>query len=411
MMSRLSKTPSIPPRHAVEDKPPKPPVPVATDTAVRIGTADGGEMAISYWDAWYALLAQDRFQGDLDQLGRELRGMRTGFYGSEAANRKLSHLRDLQQRLADAGIGLPDILAALPPGLAKTERRRAFGRIIKHNQRSYELSEPMLELPGERLRERALRGLWNPFPVSPRLQYGRLRAKFNWRRYHEEDDSWGLAKKLDEAADSARKLADKGEFAEALAALRATLTVAIELVETADDSFGCIGQSFQDAFEHYLVVPRHKAGIPSEGFLTDLLELLVFEDAGLTYGHTGGFFASLTCEEGDFCLAYLRGRIPALLAWDLDYPAEKTLTLIGQVAAERKRFDLFEALAGEMGTREWQRIIRLADAAVRSRKRELADRVLQVALACEDGGHADFLAKKHAQLLHGKWNPGKVPVL
>jgi hypothetical protein len=298
-----------------------------------------------------------------------------------------------------------DILAALPPDLATTERRRAYGRIVKHNQRSYELSDAMRTLPAERFRSIALRGLWAPFPVSPQPYHDQLRAKFKWGRCYGEDDSWELARKLDAAVAAACKLEDEGDFAEAFAALRATLTVAIELIAIADDSFGRIGQSFKDAFKLYLAFPRQKVGVPPQGFVADLLELLVFEDYGLTEGCTDGFFASLPSEEGEFCLAYLRGRIPAWLAWDLDYQAEAALTLIGQIAAEQKRFDSFEALAGEMGAREWRRIIRLADAAVRARKRNLADRVFQAALAGKDGGHADFLARKHAQLLHGKWNP------
>jgi hypothetical protein len=351
------------------------------------------------------LLATDRFDGDLDRVACELRKLRQGVLDSDMAKRKLSHLRELQQRLARYGIGAADILAALPPDLARAEGRRARGRIINHNQRSYELSEAMRILPAERFREIALRGLWAPFPVSPQPCYDQLRAKFNWNRCYGEDDSWALAKKLDAATTAACILKDKGKFAEALAALRATLTVSIDLIEIADDSFGCIGQSFQDAFGRYLAFPRQKAGIPPQGFLTDLLELLVFEDYGLTYGCTDGFFASLPSDEGDFCLAYLRGRIAVWLAWDLDYQVEEALNLIGQVTAEQKRFDSFEALAGEMGAREWQRIIRLADVAVRARKRSLADRVFQAALAGNDGIHTEFLASKRAQLLHGKWNP------
>lgn len=398
---------SIRPRHAVDlgqsVKPPKPPVPVATDLALSLATAAGDTLTFSYWDVWYALLATERFEGDLERLAIELRQAR-GMFCSEDAKRKLSHLRDLQQRLAKAGLGVSAIVAALPADLAKAERRRAFGRIIKHTQRSYELSEAMQTLPAERFCNIALRGLWAPFPVSPQPYYEQLGARFNWRRCYDEDASWDLAKKLDAATAAASKLEDKGKFPEALAALRATLTVAIELAQIADDSFGCIGQSFQMAFERYLAFPRQKAGIPSEGFLTDLLELLIFEDYGFTYGHTDGFFASLTGGEGDFCLGYLRGRIATLMAWDLDHQAERALTLIGQIAAEQKRFDSFEALAGEMGSREWQRIIRLADAAVKARKRELADRVFQAALASKDGTHFDYLTKKHTQLLHGKWS-------
>jgi hypothetical protein len=143
------------------------------------------------------------------------------------------------------------------------------------------------------------------------VAHDRLRAKFKWGCCYREDDSWELAKTLDAAAASACQLEDKGEFAEAFAVLRATLSVAIELIEIADGSFGCIGQSFQDAFTRYLAFPRQKAGVSPQGFLEDLRELLVFEDYGFTDGCTDGFFASLSSGEGDFCLAYLRGRITA----------------------------------------------------------------------------------------------------
>lgn len=382
---------------------PKPKVPVATTLAVCLNTPAGEKLNLSYWDILYALLADDKFGGDLDRLASELREFRCG--SLDAAKRKLSHLRDLQQRLAKAGVGVSEILAALPPELAKAERRRAYGRIIKHNQRSYELSEAMRTLPAERFCAIALHGLWAPFPVSPQPYYDRLWSKFAWRRYYGENDSWDLAEKLDAAAESARKLEDKGKLAEALAALRAILTFGIELMEIADDSYGCIGQSFQAPFERYLAFPRQKTGISSNDFLTDLLELLVFEDYGLTYGNTDGFFAALAGEEGDFCLAYLRSRLPDLRAWDLEYQAEKALTLIGQVVVEQKRFDLFESLAAEMGVREWRRIIRLADSAVKAGKRDLANLVFKASLAGKNGPQFDFLAKKHDQLLQGKWNP------
>lgn len=403
---------SIRPRHAVDEhaveKRPKPPVPVATDIALHLAATDGSNVPFSYWDVWYALLADKQFEGDLDRLADELRKMRRGFSCADDTKRKLSHLRDLQQRLKQAGLGLSDIVAAIAPELAKAEQRRAHGRIIKHNQRSYELSEPMRVLPEDRLYEAALFGRWGAFPVSPEPYYKRLRDQFNWRRYYEEDDSRHLAGKLDGETASASKLAGADKIAEALASLRGVITVALELAEIADDSFGYIGMSFEFAFKAYLALPREKTGVPPDVFLPDLLDLLVFEDYGFTYDNTEGFFASLSRTDGDLCLAYLRERIQALMALDLDNQAAEALTLIGQVAAEQNRFEMFEALAAEMGSRAWKRIILMADAAVRSGKRDLADRVFQAALATGDGedvGHADFLAKKHHQLLHGTWNP------
>lgn len=401
-MTTVSSSISTASRHAVR------PVPVATDIALHLAAKDGTDVPFSYWDVWYALLSDKDFDGDLNGLADDLRSTRRGFSWSDDTRRKLSHLRDLQQRLKQAGLGLSDILAAIPPALAKAEQRRAHGRIIKHNERSYELSEPMRVLPENRLYEAALFGRWGAFPVSPEPYYQRLRSQFNWRRYYEEDDSRSLARKLDGETASASKLAKTGKFAEALACLRGIMTVTLELAEIADDSFGYIGMSFEFAFKDYLALPCEKAGIPPDVFLPDLLDLLIFEDHGFTFENTDGFFASLSREDGDLCLAYLKERMQALTALDLDHDAEDALTLIGQVAAEQNRFETFESLATEMGSRTWKRIILLADAAVRSGRRDLADRVFQAALATGDGddvGHADFLAKKHHQLLHGTWDP------
>ena len=88
---------------------------------------------------------------------------------------------------------------------------------------------------------------------------------------------------------------------------------------------------------------------------------------------------------------------------DLDYQDEHALTLLGQVAAEQNRFELFEELAKAMGTREWKRIIVLADRAIKKRKCKLAVTVLEAALS--PGRHEGFLRKKYEQLQRGKWNP------
>ena len=56
-----------------------------------------------------------------------------------------------------------------------------------------------------------------------------------------------------------------------------------------------------------------------------------------------------------------------------------------------------------MGSREWQRIIRLADRAMKRRKKPLAIKVFEAAMT--KGSHLDFLTKKYEQLKSGKWSP------
>ena len=62
---------------------------------------------------------------------------------------------------------------------------------------------------------------------------------------------------------------------------------------------------------------------------------------------------------------------------------------MGQVVAEQERFDEFEDLARQMGSRAWRRIIRLADRAMKRGKKPLAIKVFEAAMT--KGDHLDFL--------------------
>ncbi len=387
---------------APKTRPAKPPVPLGTDTALKLRGRAGAALPLTYWDLWFVLAAEMAYDGDLDILAEHLRGERTG-YRREDAIRKLGHLRELQMRLGGAGTTIAMVLNAAGPALLDTEKLRAMGRVINHNERPHERSDMMLYPIKKDLYANALRGRWPSFPVSPELYAGRLARRFSWGKFHGENASHGLARKLDRETECAQKLADKDAMAEALAMLRSLLTVALELIEISDDSFGAIGESFGAAFTQYLDFPRQQTGIQADVFLSDLLEFLVWENYGFTANHTDGYFSRLTGTEADFCLEYLRPRIIFLQAIDLDYESEKALTLTGQIAAERKRFDLFEPLAREMAAREWKRIIILADAAEKTGKHDLALKVFNSALT--DGEHIDFLSSKCEQLRCGKWDP------
>jgi hypothetical protein len=59
-------------------------------------------------------------------------------------------------------------------------------------------------------------------------------------------------------------------------------------------------------------------------------------------------------------------------------------------------------LAPHMGTRQWKRIVVLADRAVKKRKRTLAVAVFEAALS--PGMHEGFLRKKYEPLKRGKWS-------
>ena len=102
-------------------------------------------------------------------------------------------------------------------------------------------------------------------------------------------------------------------------------------------------------------------------------------------------------------MEHLRHEVAALLDDDLDYQSEKALTFLGQVIAEQERFDEFEDLARQMGSRAWKPIIRLVDRAMKGEKKPLAIKVFEAALT--PGDHLDFLTKKYDKLKLGHWNP------
>lgn len=398
--NRLSRRPAGTGRTG---RPPKKPPPLGTDFALNVPAASGEPLPLTYWDVWFALVAAKDYGGDLGRLAKCLGEEKTVLsFGRESVERKRSHLRDLQQRLAAAGVKVEDVLTAAGQ-LTRTELQRARKRVLEPTEREREWSAAMRHTPRKRHYAESLRGAWPRFPVSPEPYAAEIRSRFKTTGFYGEDASFGVARKLDSFLERADTLLAAGRCAEAQALLRGWLTVVIELMQLADDSYGCIGDGFRQGFATYLEIPLPETGIDEAVFFADLLSLLIWEDYGLTWRQTDGYFRGLSPAQADWCIAYLRHQVEELRADDLSYQGERALTLLGQVVAEQERFDQFEALAREMGAREWERIIRLADRAVKKRKRALACQVFEAALTA--GAHLGFLRKKYEQLRHGQWNP------
>jgi hypothetical protein len=375
--------------------------PVGRECAFVLPAASGQALELSYWDLWFALVADADFEGSWERFVEHLRWQKNQGGSNRLAERKLSHLRELERRLRQADVAIRAIVAQVDQ--LPVELRRARNQVLTRAPREYEWSDAMRHTPRQRQYAYALRGFWPCFPVSPASYAERLASQFHTRRWFSENQSVGLARKLDAFLDDVTSVIQQAQYAQAHAMLRAFLTIVIELMEVADDSFGCLGDSFRHGFAHYLAMPRAETGIDTTVFFYDLLTLLIWEDYGLTYEQTDGYFAGLTPEEGALCIDYVQQQIQELQDDDLDYQAEEALTLLGQIVAEQHRFDQFEELARHMGTRHWKRIVVLADRAVKQRKRPLAVAVFEAALS--PGAHEGFLRKKYEQLKKGKWSP------
>jgi hypothetical protein len=402
MVARKKATTSSQAEASHEQKPVKRMTLLGTDLALTLPTSQGGSLDLSYWDLWFTLVAVKDFGGNLDRLASHL-GERQSFvfFDRRSAERKRNHLRDLKRRLEEAS-ATPTQIVNAAGDLAKTEIRRARSRVLQHSDREREWSVPMRNTPRKRRFEHALRGYWPQFPVSPQPYAKEIGSHFKTKSFYSEKASFGISKTLDRYVEQADKLSKSGKCVEAQALLRAWMTVVIELMEKADDSCGSIGMSFGEGFAAYLKIPLDKTGI-DEVFFSDLLDFLIWEDYGLTDDEIEGYFKGLTPAQADSCIRHLRQQIDDLKEDDLEYQSEEALTLLGQVIAEQERFDEFEDVARQMGSRAWRRIVRLVDQAVKRGKKPLAIKVFEAALT--KGDHLDLLKAKYEKLKRGHWSP------
>jgi hypothetical protein len=383
-------------------KAPKKPTVLGTDRAVTLSTAQGTSLELSYWDLWFSIVAVLMHDGDLDRLANRIKEETSMIlYHRDSIERKRCHIRDLKRRLVGGSVIPADIVLAAPD-LAKTEKRRALTKVMDPIHRERGLSEPMLNTPRMRRFDHALRGEWGRFPDSPKPYAAKVAAHFRSKGFYHEDRSFSIARTLDKYVEKAKKLLEAGKAAQAQALLRGWMTVIIELMEKADDSFGSIGMSFDEGFTAYLKIPLEQTGLNEAVFFPDLLDFLIWEDYGITDRGIEGYFRRLTAGQAHLCVEHLRREITALLDDDLEYQSEEALTFLGQVVAEQERFDEFEDLARQMGSRAWRRIIRLADIAMKRCNKPLAMKVFAAAMT--KGDHLDFLTKKYEQLKKDKWN-------
>jgi hypothetical protein len=401
-MTKKKESGKNPPSQEPPPQVPKKPAILGTDHALTVPAPQGASLDLSYWDLWFCIVAVQMHDGDLNRLADHIKEKSGFIYDRDSIERKRCHIRDLKHRMEAASVAPHQVFKAAGE-LARTERLRAITKVSESIHRAREFSESMKNTPRERRYPLALRGYWDKFPVSPETYAKKIGAHFRSKTFYSENASFKIARILDGYVEEASKLFATGKAAQAQALLRGWMTVVVELMEKADDSCGSIGMSFKDGFNDYLKIPLDQTGIGERVFFTDLLDFLIWEDYGLTDDPIEGYFRGLNERQADLCVEHLRHEIATLAEDDLEYQCEEAMTILGRVIAEQERFDEFEDLARQMGSRAWQRIVRLVDRAMKRQKKSLAIKVLEAALT--KGYHLDFLAKKYEKLKRGHWSP------
>ena len=232
--------------------------PRGTDLWVRIGG-----VKFTVWDSWFLRLVFGRHGGAWQPVRDAFRAKLVG--GDSArddAEAKLSHLADLERRWQRLSAADRERLTAecRDPRLV----RHASAKVIDRTVGWSDMTQPMRDTPRRLLRERALRGYWSRFPVSPACYEPRFDAIIRSRDFFGERASFGLARRLRAALE--REVSRATQGADSTAVRRAFLTSFMFAMERADDSCGILGDLAWDEFPKYFTVPWEEAGLSPELF-------------------------------------------------------------------------------------------------------------------------------------------------
>jgi len=320
----------------------------------------------TYWDRWLLRLAVDDAGGIAGVAAQlEQRRRRKNFYETDA-EAKLAQLADLTARLQRLGLEPREVLGeqdAIDKGLI----RRAHEKVFK--QTGGRFTTAMHDTPRRRLRERAMRGHWKGFPVSPSGFERELLSQvggqhpLGWR-----ETGW-LADAVESVVDdTASSLSSDGER---LAIHRAAMTVIVESMERVDDSGGDMGTTFSKIWENFRSLPWEQAGMPAAVFFRDVIEFTVWEDYGLVEG-LAEFFQGREPDDAVVIETVFTDIIPELRAGGFDYQEDKALRLRVDFLVALGMYDRFVEAAAELGARAWIPIMAMAEAATKAGKRDLA---------------------------------------
>jgi hypothetical protein len=347
----------------------------------------------SHWDLWYCLVLVSDFDNDWAAFAEELWRRRSPYLLTLDEEAKVSHLDDLQARLADARLGAADLAAEAVDDrklLAKA-RRKVLDQPL---DRGRDMTAAMWATPRERLCCRALHGHWERFPASPALAHARFADQVA-RARRRGRGGYGIAQVLQGLLDEQdRRLA--GDPAARLSLWRGLLTAGIEALGEVRDRDGELAGFLGGSLAAYARLPWQATGIEAEVYFADLCELCVWENHGLLYQRETAPFAGVGVEHHDLVERLLWSLAAELARHRLGYQAEVAMGLVAYLQAATARLDRLVATAERLGSDQWMPIVALAETALAAGRRDLARRVF--AAANRPGHHQDYLAARCLEL-------------
>ena len=287
-------------------------------------------------------------------------------------------------------------------------RARARKKVLDQALEDRALTPPMRATPRARLRERALRGWWPRFPMSPAGLYEKFRRNVEVAGFVSERRTIGVVRTLSERV--ARLVGRATTAGERVALYRAYQTALYELAERADDSSGALGQERTAALLTYLDLDWRAGGLDAEIYWRDLCDFLVLDDYALLYRVETDVFGHVD-DDADLVEAVLLDLAEEYRACHLDTTSGEALQLLAWPHVAGGRLDRFVDTAGRLGSQHWAPIVALAESATAARHHSLAVEVF--AAANRPGPQQDYLRRRCHELtgvdLSGKPNLRAVP--
>jgi hypothetical protein len=323
-------------------------------------------VAFTYWDRWLLRLGVDDADGMAGVVRRlEEQRKKRSFYQDDA-EAKLAQVANLSARLQELNVEPPEVLGEVDATDTRL-LRKAHDKIFE--QTGGRFTPAMRDTPRKRLRERATRGQWKDFPVSPSGFERELWSKIGGQ----QDLGWRqtgcLADAIESEVDAAvSTLSDDGER---IAIYRATMTVIVESMERVDDSLADMATTFSNIWESYRSLHWERAGMPAAVLFRDLIEFTVWEDYGLVDG-LDAVFQGLAPDDAFVVENVFADVIPELRAGGFDHQEEKALRLRVEFLVALGMHDRFVEAAAELGARAWVPIMAMAKASMNAGKRALA---------------------------------------
>lgn len=347
----------------------------------------------AHWDRWYCVVCVEDFAGDWDALAERLANRSGRLHSGPDAEAKLSHLDDLVGRLAGAGLG-PDGLVDLEPVDAKV-RARARRKVLDQGLGGRDHTHAMVNTPRRRLRRRALRGVWQAFPVDPTEPFQRLATTWEDRDHISKNASFEVVRELEQSLTEIERSAgyDPGAL---LAVRRAAPAVVGELAERSDDSFGNVGDLGGRVWADY-VDTRWRDGVAPSVYWRDVAELVAFDDYAHLHGRQTLPWRHARADEVAAITGILSDLADEYRAARLDWHADEAAVAIAWLHVATRHLEGFTAIAERLGSAHWMPIVALAEQALADRRPDVARAVFDA--ADQPGWHRDYLRRRRTDLL------------